>query len=55
MLDEKWNEENPESRIEIIYTEADLSVVFEHIQDGTSDFQVSEYSNLQQLHRRVWF
>ena len=33
---EKWNEENPESQIEIIYTEADLSVVFEHIQDGTS-------------------
>ena len=30
---EKWNEENPESQIEIIYTEADLSVVFEHIQD----------------------
>ena len=39
---EKWNEENPESQIEIIYTEADLSVVFEHIQDGTSDFRVDD-------------
>ena len=41
---EKWNEENPESQIEIIYTEADLSVVFEHIQDGTSDFRVDDLS-----------
>ena len=39
---EKWNEENPDSQIEIIYTEADLSVVFEHIQDGTSDFRVDD-------------
>ncbi len=31
-----------QSQIEIIYTEADLSVVFEHIQDGTSDFRVDD-------------
>ncbi|MGN0393807.1 MAG: transporter substrate-binding domain-containing protein [Coprococcus sp.] len=39
---EQWNAENPDSQIEIIYTEADLSVVFEHIQDGTSDFRIDD-------------
>lgn len=39
---EQWNAENPDLQIEIIYTEADLSVVFEHIQDGVSDFRIDD-------------
>ena len=39
---EKWNEENPDSQISITYTEADLSVVFEHIEDGSTDFRIDD-------------
>lgn len=39
---EKWNEENPDSQIAITYTEADLSVVFEHIEDGSTDFRIDD-------------
>ena len=39
---EQWNEENPDSQIEIIYSEADLSVWFEHIEDGTADFRIDD-------------
>lgn len=39
---EQWNEENPDSQIEIIYSESDLSVWFEHIEDGTADFRIDD-------------
>ncbi|MGN0368911.1 MAG: transporter substrate-binding domain-containing protein [Butyrivibrio sp.] len=39
---EQWNSENPDSQIEIIYSEADLSVWFEHIEDGTADFRIDD-------------
>jgi polar amino acid transport system substrate-binding protein len=39
---EKWNEENPDSQINIIYTEADLPIVFQHIQEGASDFRIDD-------------
>ncbi len=39
---EQWNRENPDSQIEIIYSEADLSVWFEHIEDGTADFRIDD-------------
>lgn len=39
---EQWNQENPDSQIEIIYSEADLSIWFEHIEDGTADFRIDD-------------
>lgn len=39
---EQWNKENPDSKIEIIYSEADLAVWFEHIEDGTADFRIDD-------------
>lgn len=39
---EQWNKENPDSQIEIIYSEADLSVWFEHIEDKTADFRIDD-------------
>lgn len=39
---EQWNRENPDSQIEIIYSDADLSVWFEHIEDGTADFRIDD-------------
>jgi polar amino acid transport system substrate-binding protein len=39
---EKWNEENPDSQINIIYTEAELPVVFQHIEEGASDFRIDD-------------
>ncbi|MDD3794357.1 MAG: transporter substrate-binding domain-containing protein [Lachnospiraceae bacterium] len=39
---EQWNSENPDSQIEITYSDSDLSVWFEHIEDGTSDFRIDD-------------
>lgn len=39
---EQWNKENPDDQIEIIYSEADMSVWFEHIEDGTADFRIDD-------------
>ncbi len=39
---EQWNSENPDSQIEIIYSDADLAVWFEHIEDGTADFRIDD-------------
>ena len=39
---EQWNKENPDHQIKIKYTEADLPVVFQHIQDGESDFRIDD-------------
>lgn len=40
---EKWNEENPDKQIKIVYTESDLLVQFQHIQDGVYDFRVDDH------------
>ena len=37
-----WNEENPDKQITLTYSDADLSVWFEHIVDGTSDFRIDD-------------
>lgn len=52
---EKWNEENPDSQIEIIYTEQDQSVTFEHIQDGTSDFRIDDLPIYQSYQEEFGF
>lgn len=39
---EEWNEQNPDSQIEIIYSESDLNVWFEHIEDGAADFRIDD-------------
>lgn len=39
---EKWNEENPDSQIELIYSDAANVVWFEHIEDGVSDFRIDD-------------
>ncbi len=37
---EKWNELNPDKEITINYTEADTTVILQHIEDGTTDFGI---------------
>lgn len=39
---EEWNEENPDKQINIVYSDADISVWFEHIEDGTTDFRIDD-------------
>ena len=39
---EAWNVENPDKQITLTYSDADLSVWFEHIVDGTSDFRIDD-------------
>ncbi|WP_029232305.1 transporter substrate-binding domain-containing protein [Butyrivibrio sp. VCB2006] len=40
---EAWNESNPDAQIELVYTESDILVLFEHILDGTSDFRIDDH------------
>ena len=37
---ESWNEQNPDAQINITYTEADTTVILQHIQDGATDFGI---------------
>jgi len=37
---EKWNELNPDKEVNITYTEADTTVILQHIEDGTTDFGI---------------
>ncbi len=39
---EQWNEENPDLQIEIIYSDANLNVWFEHIEDNVADFRIDD-------------
>lgn len=39
---EQWNEENPDLQIEIIYSDANLNVWFEHIEDSVADFRIDD-------------
>ncbi len=39
---EDWNKNNPDYPINIVYTEADLGVRFEHIVDGAADFRIDD-------------
>lgn len=44
---ERWNEANPDSQIKLVYTESDLLVTFQHIQDGISDFRIDDNPIIQ--------
>ena len=37
---EAWNENNPDARIQLIYTEAESLVLFQHVVDGIADFRI---------------
>lgn len=39
---EKWNKENPDSQIQLIYSDATSTVWFEHIEDGIADFRIDD-------------
>lgn len=39
---EAWNEQNPDQTIELQYTEADMTVQLQHIEDGTTDFCIMD-------------
>lgn len=39
---EQWNEENPDHQIELIYSEADFQLKFQHIIDGTTDVAIDD-------------
>lgn len=39
---ENWNEEHPDNQINVVYTEAELAAVYEHIVDGASDFRIED-------------
>ena len=37
---EQWNEQNPDQQIEITYTDADMAVELQHVEDGVVDFNI---------------
>ena len=37
---EAWNESNPDAQIQLVYTEADSLVLFQHVVDGVADFRI---------------
>lgn len=39
---ERWNEEHPDSQIELVYSGTELAVAFEHVEDGLFNFRVHE-------------
>lgn len=39
---ERWNEEHPDSQIELVYSESDVAVMFEHVEDGLFNFRIHE-------------
>lgn len=39
---ERWNDEHPDSQIELSYSESEIAVMFEHVEDGMFDFRVHE-------------
>lgn len=38
---ETWNEQNPDDQIDITYTDADVQVQFQHLEDGAIDFMIT--------------
>lgn len=46
---EQWNAENPDHQIEIIYTETDFQVRYEHIVDGTTDLAIDDGPIIENL------
>ena len=39
---EKWNEENPDHQINIVYSNADFQVKYQHIVDGVADVAIDD-------------
>lgn len=39
---EKWNEDNPSKQIKIDYTEADTTVLLQHVDDGSKEFTIMD-------------
>ena len=39
---EKWNEENPDHQINIVYSNADFQVKYQHIVDGVADVDIDD-------------
>lgn len=39
---EQWNEENPEDQIELVYSDADFQLKFQHILDGITDVAIDD-------------
>lgn len=39
---EKWNEENPDHQIDIVYSNADFQVRYQHIVDGVADVAIDD-------------
>lgn len=46
---EQWNEDNPDHQIEIVYSEADFQVRYEHIIDGTTDVAIDDGPIIENL------
>lgn len=46
---EIWNEENPDSQIEIIYSDTDFQVRYQHIVDGTTDLAIDDGPIIENL------
>lgn len=46
---EKWNKDHPEKQINIIYSETDFQVRYQHIVDGTTDFAIDDGPIIENL------
>lgn len=42
LMAEQWNEENPDHKIDLIYSEADFQIKFQHIVDGVTDVAIDD-------------
>ena len=51
---EKWNEENPDHQIDIIYSESDFQIKFQNIADGKTDVAIDDNLSLDNFDRSVW-
>lgn len=46
---EVWNKENPDSKIEIVYSETDFQVRYQHIVDGVTDLAIDDGPIIENL------
>lgn len=46
---ENWNKDNPDDQIEIIYSETDFQVRYQHIVDGTTDLAIDDGPIIENL------
>ncbi|MGP6140655.1 transporter substrate-binding domain-containing protein [Jeotgalibaca sp. A127] len=52
---EQYNEVNPDQPIKIEYTDADLPVIYQHLDDGVSDFRIDDNPVLNILQEEYGF